>query len=505
MWHRAFLFLRGICQIRNSMKKVIALIFSIVSMGGQAQIMAAYQPVHKQPTVQFDYWVYSTHAGNGTATQYPVLPTTRAEMDNLFNSAYSNTTVFQTGKSNSARLLDWSSAAELTPLGINLPNSGNYFAIKIQGTFIPQESGNYVFTLEADDASDLIIEGNQVIGTYQGQAVPALGTHTGTFNLTAGKSYSFQVRMQQGSGGYGLRLFWKSPTQNSAPSSYTSVHPANTYFQSWTQNLQEMVSVPVMDGTTAAKAAPSAKYIQTAFSNYADGTYWINLPYVGPTQVFCLLNPATDGGGWMMAMKATRGTTFPYSSSYWTAVNTLNPGQTNRNDGDAKFDTMNYFHAKDILALWPDIAWNYGGSTTGGSLSTNGTYNVWCWLQNNFNNGIRITPINFFNTASKLFFGDGNNFAGRGTPFSSQTDIRFYGFNYTNASSTASVRWGFGWNENSGGLYPGGEATSNDVSGGIGMSGLFATNINYSAGDQLSCCSTNSGINRSARVEIYIR
>jgi hypothetical protein len=34
---------------------------------------------------------------------------------------------------------------------------------------------------------------------------------------------------------------------------------------------------------------------------------------------------------------------------------------------------------------------------------------------------------------------------------------------------------------------------------------VFATDINYSAGDQLSCCSTNSGINRSARVEIYIR
>ena len=38
----------------------------------------------------------------------------------------------------------------------------------------------------------------------------------------------------------------------------------------------------------------------------------------------------------------------------------------------------------------------------------------------------------------------------------------FYGFNYTNASSTASVRWGFGWNENGGGLYPNGEQTSNE-------------------------------------------
>jgi hypothetical protein len=198
-------------------------------------------------------------------------------------------------------------------------------------------------------------------------------------------------------------------------------------------------------------------------------------------------------------MKATRGTTFPYSSSYWTAVNTLNPSQTNRNDGDAKFDTMNYFYAKDIMALWPDIAWNYGGSTTGGSLSTNGTYNVWCWLQNNFNNGIRITPINFFNSASNLFFGDSNNFTGKGTAFSSQVDVRFYGFNYT-GNATGTTRWGFGWNENGGGLYPNGNQVSNDVYTGIGMA-----YGNVSAGDFIACCQNVTGINRSARVEIYIR
>ena len=74
---------------------------------------------------------------------------------------------------------------------------------------------------------------------------------------------------------------------------------ANTYFQAWTQNMQELVSEPVLDGSTAAKAAPSAKYIQTAFNNYTDGVYWINLPYVGPTQVYCLLRNSVDGGGWI--------------------------------------------------------------------------------------------------------------------------------------------------------------------------------------------------------------
>ena len=244
---------------------------------------------------------------------------------------------------------------------------------------------------------------------------------------------------------------------------------------------------------------------EMSFNNYTDGIYWINLPYVGPTQLYCLLNNKIDGGGWMMMMKATRGTTFNYASTYWTAVNTLNTSDISRNDADAKFNSMNYYTAKDIMALWPDIPWNYGTSATGGSVNTSGVYDQWCWLQNNFNNGIRITPIAFFNAAPKFYFGDASSFAGKGTPFSSQTDVRFYGFNYTNASATANVRWGFGWNENGGGLYPNGNETSNDVSGGIGMSGLFSTNINYSAGDQLSCCAANNGINRSARVEIYIR
>lgn len=487
------------------MRKTILLIFFVWHSHSRAQIMTTYQPVHMQPTVQFDYWVYSTHAGNGSTNQYPTVPTNVTEMNALFNTENSNTTLFRTGTTNSARILDWQSISELSSIGVNLPNSGTYFGFKVQGTFIPLETGNYTFTLEADDASDLIIEGTTVIETYSGQALPALGTHTGSIYLTAGKAYSFIARMQQGGGGFGFRLYWKSPTQAVAPSAYTSVHPANTYYPSWTHNLQEIVTSPNLNGSTAALAAPSAKYIQTAFSNYTDGVYWINLPYAGPTQIYCLLNSSIDGGGWMMAMKATRGTTFNYSSTYWTAANTLNPGNTNRNDGDAKFDTMNYFYAKDILGLWPDIPWNYNGSTTGGSVNTNGSYNVWCWLQNNFNSGTRITPIKFFSSANRLFLGDANNFSGKGTAFSAQTDIRFYGFNYSNANSTANVRWGFGWNENGGGLYPNGEATSNDVSGGIGMTGLFSTNINYSAGDQLSCCSTNSGINRSARVEIYIR
>lgn len=470
---------------------------------GSAQILAPLQANQRQPKLQFDYWVYSTHAGNGSITQYPIPPLNRSDMDKIFNTNNSNSTLFRSGRTNSSKILDWTSSTELNNIGISLPNNGTYFAMKIQGTFIPLESGTYTFTLQTDDASDFTINGTSLISIYSAQAVGALGTNTGSISMTAGQKYNYEIRMQQGSGGFGLRLFWKSPIQAAVPTSFQSIHPANTYFESWTQNLQELITTPDMDGSTAAKAAPNAKYIQTAFNNFTDGVYWINLPFVGPTQIFCILNSVIDGGGWMMMMKATRGTTFNYNSTYWTQVNILNDTANSRADRDAKFNTMNYFYAKDMMALWPDIPSNTL-SGSGGSINLSSSYNNWCWLQNNFNNGIRITPISFFSSANKLYFGDANNFLGKGTAFSSQTAIRFYGFNYMNSSSEARVRWGFGWNENDSGVYPNGNQASNDVSGGIGMTGVFQTGINYSAGDQMNCCGV-TGINRSARVEIYIR
>ena len=241
----------------------------------------------------------------------------------------------------------------------------------------------------------------------------------------------------------------------------------------------------VYDGLTAATAAPSAAYLTTwNTTSTNNGVYWINLPTVGPTQVYCILDYAVDGGGWMMAMKATRGTTFPYSSSYWTTNNTLNPSDANRNDGDAKFNTMNYYPAKDMLALWPDI------TTVGGTLSLS-SYGCWCWSRNG---AVGSQPlINYFSTASNVVF-DSNPRAGkeRGSVFSSQGGNQFYGVNFTQRGGDE-VRWGFAWNNET-------DWGSNDVRGGIGL----AANA-YSAGDNIGCCQDQTGINRTARVEVYVR
>lgn len=270
------------------------------------------------------------------------------------------------------------------------------------------------------------------------------------------------------------------------------------------------------NGSTSASAAPSAAYIKNITGTNTNGVYWIDLPTVGPKQVYCIMDSAWNGGGWMMALKATRGTTFNYFANYWTTANTLNPAEYNRNDGDAKFDTFNYFPAVDIMAAWPDIG-------AGGSI---GGVGMWTWLQNNFNNGTRVTPLSFFSTPASQanyisgmagasqanYIGQAKSFAGWSGAFSSQNAVNFYGFNYVpstlyygSVAAAARVRWGFGWNENGEGNYPWTNSAyngSNDVSGGIGMDSGFG---NYSAGDRVSCCQDATGINRSARVEIFIR
>jgi len=249
---------------------------------------------------------------------------------------------------------------------------------------------------------------------------------------------------------------------------------------------------PAPDGLTQNTAAISAQAIKSAYPAATNGIYWIDLPIVGPKQIYCLMDSKYDGGGWMMAMKSSQSTTFNYAANYWNTANTLNPTDLTRNDADAKYDVMNYFSAKDILAVWPDIG-NSGNES--GSIDT---LTNWTWLQNNFHNSGQLTTLisKFSATPTQSAISTSTNgsmpFTGFGTPFSNQAGYTFYGFNYT-GNSGAKVRWGFAWNNEA-------DQATNDVSGGIGMQ--YGS---YSAGDYAGCCQYQLGINRKARVEVFIR
>jgi hypothetical protein len=253
------------------------------------------------------------------------------------------------------------------------------------------------------------------------------------------------------------------------------------------------IPAPALDGSTSARAAPSAKYLVDVCKITTNGVYWINLPTAGATQIYCILDPACAGGGWMLAIKGTRGTTFPYDSTYWTGNNTLNPSDTTRNDADAKFNTYNYFLANDWLAIWPDV-------TNGGDVS--GGYGGWAWVEVNAT-GISETLLNFMNRNVQITKASNGVIYSRtdpsptqltkyGSQWSMSSGFQWYGLNYF-GNSNAKVRWGWATNNES-------EQNSNDISGGIGMQ--YGS---YSAGDKVNCCASTTGINRTARFEWYVR
>ncbi|OYV74865.1 MAG: hypothetical protein B7Z66_15015 [Chromatiales bacterium 21-64-14] len=264
-----------------------------------------------------------------------------------------------------------------------------------------------------------------------------------------------------------------------------------------------------MNGSSAATAAPSAKYIMSTFGVTSDGAYWINLPQVGPKLVYCIMNPACDGGGWMLAMKGDQGSTFGFHSPHWTTATTVNPNDATRNNGDAKFDVFNVFPASDWMAVFPDV--QSGGDVLGG-------YGGWTWVEPNAV-GSPMPPTAFFKTneqITKLSNGVGYP---KTTPtptsspkfsssiWSTQSGFQWYGINYDTVQQNVGVsswvgkqwnpvRWGFAWNNEA-------NQGSNDVSGGIGLFGNGGGN--WSAGDHVDCCQSSSGVMRPMRFEWYVR
>lgn len=66
----------------------------------------------------------------------------------------------------------------------------------------------------------------------------------------------------------------------------------------WTVAASYSAFGSIYDGSTSALAAPDARYIMDVTGTTTSGNYWIDLPRLGPTQMYC--DMSTAGGGWMM-------------------------------------------------------------------------------------------------------------------------------------------------------------------------------------------------------------
>ena len=202
------------------------------------------------------------------------------------------------------------------------------------------------------------------------------------------------------------------------------------------------------DGSSQDKAATSAAAILAVNPTASDGVYWINLPSVGAKQIYCAMSSNhLGGGGWMLAWKCTRGSTFGYNSNYWTSDNVYNETSgLNLNDGDHKNHAFNHYVAGSIAAVFPDL--NNGGQSSV-------PYSAWTWKQS----GVGQTALTRLQSNQTLSTNPRGESSQSGSGFSNQNGYQWYGFNYTGNNSNR-VRWGFGWNNE-------GDQGSNDVSGGI--------------------------------------
>ena len=340
--------------------------------------------------------------------------------------------------------------------------------MEIFGYFRASVSGTYTFYLASDDGSYIWIGPNALVGYTTSNANIQHPSYAGftpitcTVTLLAGTYYPIRIHYTEGAGGDDLRFSFTPPGG-------TQTYNGQGYFFSGT-------------GLDSAFPQESAKIIKDLTCTNKDGVYYILVNGIS-TPIHCLMNDCYDGGGWMMLMKGTTGSTFQYSSNYWTSKNTLNAGDLTRSDADAKYDTFNYSTVKDVLAIFPDIpstSYTNPYGQNGGSIFVD---DGWTWMVNNWNETSRTYGIN-----------NPFRYNGFGGWCSRQTGA--YQHVFYSTSNNANVRWGFVFNNESNDL-----ATC-DVFAGIGMGGL----ANYSAGDFNNGGGwAPVGINRTARFEMYGR
>jgi hypothetical protein len=97
------------------------------------------------------------------------------------------------------------------------------------------------------------------------------------------------------------------------------------------------------DGSSAGNAAPSASYL-VSLGITTNGYYYINLPTVEPTQIYCILDPAVDGGGWMVLWGAASGAT-NYTYSFSASRDDISTSPING------FYSLSYAKRSDINAI----------------------------------------------------------------------------------------------------------------------------------------------------------
>jgi hypothetical protein len=219
---------------------IIQLIFLLsLSNDNRAQILSNYYPLFESNkgigNAKLSYNLYSINSGTTSPVDSNTFDT---YIKNGTLQKYGTTTLavekgtINTASSNQYNAINWNSFTQLQNALFSgtSPYSGfgDYYAFIVSGYFIPKETGTYKFTLEADDADELVINNKVLIALYNAHGPSALGTNQGSISLVAGVKYAFRVRMQESQVGEQLNLFWQKPSEQNAGIWYQDVEEVSS-------------------------------------------------------------------------------------------------------------------------------------------------------------------------------------------------------------------------------------------------------------------------------------
>lgn len=346
------------------MKNLLLFLFVLFSLNSNSQIL----PVQ--------YSVYESNRGKGNGKLYyklysvttsSVCPVNSADYDTYLSTygtfriggtfnVSTNSGTINSSASNLTNTINFNSSAQfLNSINNQSPYvgyDGNYFSVIVSGYFIPKQTGTYTFSVEGDDAVDLFINNVNVASHYGRKGPSAIGTHTGTINLIAGKKYTLRGRFQENDGGEAFTLFWKKPSESNGTV--------------WFQDSEELSSTEVVPSGLVYSFDPGNFYsyskIGTAKATFNDlinnvsGTLLDNTTFSsdnGNVLIFDTDKDAVDFGS-----NIPNFPTSDISAFLWINATTLRNG-------------WNIFFTK----WFSDIAGTGGGSDFHYSIKTNGGQN----------------------------------------------------------------------------------------------------------------------------------